>query len=121
MARIKLKFYDKEYTIEYANRIEVKEYFAQLEKVYSKDELSKIENVNDEEFYEKGMKMLVILLKAGLVEHHKNEMPSDKDLERWATSIPNIKEFYQYLTKMLQDVIQVIEQDTKNLKWEVEA
>lgn len=108
MARIKLSFYDKDYIIEFANRIEVKEYFAQL------STLEKSNDVND------GIKALVILLKAGLVEHHKNEMPSDEQLERWATSMPNAKKFYEKLMSMVQEVVSVIEQDTKNLKWEVE-
>ena len=107
--KIKLQFYDKTYTIEYANRIEVKEYFAQLGKVEKKDTI------------ENGIRALVLLLKAGLVEHHKEEMPSDKELERWATSIPNTKEFYETLMSMVQEVISVIDKDTKNLKWEVEA
>jgi len=108
MGRIKLKFYDKTYIIEYANRIEVKEYFAQLSKLSKKDDI------------ESSVKALVILLKAGLVEHHKNDMPSDKDLEIWATSIPNTQKFYEQLMSMVQDVVSLIEDDTKNLKWEVE-
>ena len=108
MGRIKLKFYDKTYIIEYANRIEVKEYFAQLSKLSKKDDI------------ESSIKALVILLKAGLVEHHKNDMPSDKDLEIWATSIPNTQKFYETLMSMVQDVVSLIEDDTKNLKWEVE-
>ena len=110
MARkiIKLSFYDKEYTIEYANRIEVKEYFAKL------SELSKAEHTLDN-----GIKAVVILLKAGLIEHHSKEMPSDEDVERWATSIPNVKEFYETLLSMVQEVVSLIENDTKNLKWEV--
>ena len=108
MGRIKLKFYDKEYIIEYANRIEVKEYFGELSKIKDKEEVKQ------------GIKALVLLLKAGLVEHHSNEMPSDKELERWATSMPNAKEFYEKLMSMVQDVVSLIENDTKNLKWEVE-
>ena len=109
MARkIKLQFYDKTYTIEYANRIEVKEYFSKLSEVKNDDNI------------ENGIKALVILLKAGLVEHHKSEMPSDKELERWATAIPNAELFYKTLMGMVQEVISVIDGDTKNLKWEVE-
>lgn len=106
MARIKLSFYDKTYIIEYANRIEVKEYFAQLTKLKGEDDV------------EKGIKALVILLKAGLVEHHSKDMPSDKDLERWATSMPNTEKFFEKLMSMVQEVVNAIEQDTKNLKWE---
>ena len=108
MGRIKLKFYDKEYIIEYANRIEVKEYFGELSKLKEKEDVKQ------------GIKALVLLLKAGLVEHHLNEMPSDEELERWATSMPNAKEFYEKLMSMVQDVVSLIENDTKNLKWEVE-
>lgn len=107
MARIKLSFYDKDYIIEYANRIEVKEYFSQLSKIEQKEDVAN------------GVKALVILIKAGLVEHHSNDMPSDKDIERWATSMPNPKEFYEMLMSMIQDVVSLIEKDTKNLKWEV--
>lgn len=105
--RIKLSFYDKEYIIEYANRFEVKEYFGKLKVVEKNNEVKN------------GIQALCILLKAGLVEHHLNDMPSDNDLERWATSIPNAKEFYDYLMSMVQEVVSVIENDTKNLKWEV--
>ena len=110
MARkIKLQFYDKTYTIEYANRIEVKEYFAQLSEI------------KDDKTIESSMKALVILLKAGLIEHHEKEMPSDKDIERWATSMPNAQKFYETLMSMVQEVVSAIDSDKKNLKWEVEA
>ena len=110
MARkIKLQFYDKTYTIEYANRIEVKEYFAQLSEI------------KDDKTIESSMKALIILLKAGLIEHHEKEMPSDKDIERWATSMPNAQKFYKTLMSMVQEVVSAIDSDTKNLKWEVEA
>lgn len=106
--RIKLKFYDKEYIIEYANRSEVKEYFAELGKV------------KDDNSIENGIKALTILLKAGLVEHHKEEMPTDEELGRWATSIPNTKKFFETLMSMVQEVVNAIDNDTKNLNWEVE-
>lgn len=107
MGRIKLKFYDKTYIIEYANRLEVKSYFA---------ELSKIKDTKD---FENGIKALVLLVKAGLVEHHKNDMPSDSELENWVVSIPNAQQFYDKLMSMVQEVVSVIENDTKNLNWEV--
>jgi len=107
MGRIKLKFYDKTYIIEFANRIEVKEYFAELSKIKEEDD-------------EYNIKKIVLLLKAGLVEHHSNEMPSDNDLERWITSMPNAEDFYKKLASMVQDVVGLIEKDTKNLSWEVE-
>lgn len=110
MARIKLKFHDKTYIIEYANRIEVKQYFAELTQL--KDD--------DEKDIASGVKKLVLLIKAGLVEHHKNEMPSDDEIERWATSMPNAKAFYEKLMSMVQEVVSLIDDDTKNLSWEVE-
>lgn len=110
MGRIKLKFYDKTYIIEFANRAVVKNYFA---------ELSKIENEDDD--FEKGIKALVLLLKAGLVKHHKEDMPSDEELERWATSIPNAKEFYEKLMSMVQEVVSLVDKDRKNTSWEVES
>lgn len=110
MARkIKLSFYDKTYTLEYANRIEVKNYFAEMSKI------------KDDGTLESSIKGLVLLLKAGLIAHHEKDMPSDNDIERWATSIPNPKEFYETLMEMVREVVNVIEQDTKNLKWEVEV
>lgn len=109
MARIKLQFYDKTYTIEYANRSEVKEYFAQLQPLIGQEENAK-----------NSIKALTILIKAGLVEHHENDMPSDADIDRWITSIPNPDEFYKKLMSMVQLVINSIDSDSKNLKWEVE-
>lgn len=105
--QIKLSFYDKTYIVEYANRIEVKNYFAQL---------SEFKDKND---FDSGVKALVLLLKAGLIAHHKDEMPSDKDLENWITIMPNADKFYETLMSMVQEVISVIDNDTKNLKWEV--
>ena len=107
MGRIELKFYDKTYIIEYANRFEVKAYFQELANLKEKDETKKV------------IKELVILLKAGLVEHHLNNMPSDNDILNWATSIPNAQKFYEKLMSMVQEVISLIENDTKNLNWEV--
>ena len=108
MGRIKLKFYDKEYIIEYANRIEVKQYFAELDKVKDKDDIKS------------NVQALVLLIKAGLVEHHLNDMPTDEQLEVWATSLPNAEKFYEKLMSMVQDVVALIENDTKNISWEVE-
>lgn len=105
--KIKLQFKDKTYIIEYANRLEVKKYFVQLNELNGKDD------------FESGVKALVLLVKAGLVAHHSNEMPSDEDLENWVISIPNANKFYEQLMSMVQDVISTIESDTKNLNWEV--
>ena len=60
-----------------------------------------------------------MLLKAGLIEHHANDMPSDEQLENWVTIMPNADKFYEKLMSMVQEVITVIEKDTKNLTWEV--
>lgn len=110
MARIKLKFHDKTYIIEYANRIEVKQYFGQLTKIKSKKK----------DDIESGVKQLVLLIKAGLVEHHKDDMPSNEEIERWATSMPDAKKFFDKLMSMVQEVVSLIDDDTKNLSWEVE-
>ena len=113
MARIKLKFYDKTYIIEYANRLEVKEYFAELKNL---KKLAKGKDID----VESGISALKILVKAGLVEHHKDEMPSDQEIERWLTVLPNQKAFYEKLMSMIQEVVNAIESDTKNVSWEVE-
>lgn len=105
--QIKLKFHDKTYIIEYANRFEVKQYFAELSKLSNKKDLAS------------GVKALSLLIKAGLVEHHEKDMPSDKQIEVWATSIPNSEKFYEKLMSMVQAVVQEIDDDTKNLNWEV--
>lgn len=121
MARIKLKFYDKEYIIEYKNRSQVKEYFADLEAIVKEaDALAKDKNVDDKQKANVSLKGLVILIKAGLVEHHADDMPSDEDIDKWTTSIPNTKAFYEKLMSMIQEVIDAIDNDTKNLNWEVE-
>lgn len=104
--QIKLKFYDKEYIIEYANRTEVKRYFAEAEALKGKED------------FESGVKATLLLIKAGLVEHHFDEMPSDKDIENWITIMPNADKFYERLMSMVQEVITVIENDAKNLNWE---
>ena len=119
MARIKLKFYDKEYIIEYKNREEVKAYFAHLKELYPT--LEKIDVKKEPEKYvDISTKALVLLIKAGLVEHHENEMPSDDVIANWSTTIPNANEFYKMLMSMVQDVVNSVEQDAKNLSWEVE-
>lgn len=119
MARIKLKFYDKEYIIEYKNRDEVKAYFVDLQELY--DKLEKIDpDKNVKDYVLVSSKALEILIKAGLVEHHKDNMPSDEDIKRWITTIPNATAFYEKLMSMIQEVVSSVEEDAKNLSWEVE-
>ena len=122
MARtIKLKFYDKTYTIEYANRSEVKEYFTELKKYLdSLKKIEKKEEVEQSEALETGMGTLRVLIKAGLVEHHKDEMPSDQDVDRWISSMPNTDKFFSTLMSMIQDVTNEMGEDRKNTSWEVE-
>ena len=122
MARkIKLDFYNKQFVIEYANRSEVKEYFANL-KQYKKniDKIINDKNISEKETIETGYGALRILIKAGLVEHHANEMPSDSDIDRWISSMPNAKQFFEKLISMIQEVMSEIGEDRKNIKWEVE-
>lgn len=121
MARkIKLNFRDKTYIIEYSNRSEVLGYFSELNKLSSKvlkdNKEVDIENLD----VEGSLDALKLLLKAGLVEHHKDDMPSDKDLENWVLIIPNATKFYETLMSMVQDVLNTINDDTKNMSWEVE-
>ena len=106
MGRIKVNYHGKEYIIEYANRIEVKNYFV---------ELSKLDKTDD---FENSIKSLVLLIKAGLVKNHSHEMPSDDDIANWVVSMPKAQEFYKKLMSMVQEVVNVIENDTKNLAWE---
>jgi len=118
--RIKLNFRDKTYIIEYSNRSEVLGYFSELNKLSSKvvEDNGKVDVENLD--VEGSLDALKLLLKAGLVEHHKDDMPSDKDLENWVLIIPNATKFYETLMSMVQDVISTIEDDTKNMSWEVE-
>lgn len=129
--RIKLHFNDnKEYIIEYTNRAEVLDYFKQLSLVggkmlkeekkatKGKDKKDK-KDINDFNIVD-GMTTLVLLIKAGLVEHHKDEMPSDKVITSWVFAMPKTNEFYETLMSMVQEVINSIKGETKNMTWEVE-
>jgi len=117
MARIKLKFYDKEYIIEYKNRDEVKNYFVDLDKLLK--QIDKLEETSNE-YVDTSLKAIGLLIKAGLVEHHKDDMPSDSDIEKWVMAIPNPTEFFNKLMSLVQGVVSSVEQDAKNLTWEVE-
>ena len=104
MARtIKLKFYDKTYIIEYANRNEVREYFAKLKDFMPQlTDISKGKQTENSEVLKTGMSTLRILIKAGLLEHHQDDMPSDKDVDRWVSSMPNTEKFFSTLMSMIQ-------------------
>lgn len=125
--RIELTFNDKKkYIIEYTNRAEVLDYFKQLSlvggKLLKEEEKAtkgkKKKDINEFNVVD-GMTTLVLLIKAGLVEHHKDEMPSDKVITSWVFAMPKANEFYETLMSMVQEVINSIKGETKNMKWEV--
>lgn len=123
--RIELSFNDKKkYIIEYTNRAEVLDYFKQLSLVggkmlkEEKATKNKKKDINDFNIID-GMTTLVLLIKAGLVEHHKDEMPSDNVITSWVFAMPKANEFYETLMSMVQEVINSIDGETKNMKWEV--
>lgn len=98
MARkIELEFYDKKYTIEY-NRASVKEVLL----ANDKDQLGQV----------------VALIKAGLLIHHKDEMPTDDEIFGWVMAMgEEVKQFAEALQEMIQEVVSTFENDRKNLKW----
>ena len=99
MARIELSFNDKAYVIEY-NRASIREFLKNKE---GKDELEQV----------------VELVKAGLLLHHQNEMPSDDNVFGWLMAMgEDLKDFADALHGMVQDVLNTIKEDRKNLKWE---
>lgn len=99
MARIELSFNDKAYVIEY-NRASIREFLKNKE---GKDELEQV----------------VELVKAGLLLHHQNEMPSDDEVFGWLMAMgEDLKDFADALHEMVQDVLNTIKEDRKNLKWE---
>ena len=122
MARaIKLKFYDKTYIIEYANRNEVREYLLQLKQyLKSLKNILKKKDIKEEKDYSTIMDTVKILIKAGLIEHHKNDMPSDSDIDRWILSIPDTEKFFHTLMSMMTTVMEETGNDRKNTSWEVE-
>ena len=98
MARkIELEFYDKTYTIEY-NRASVKEII--------------LNNKQDT------IEQVVVLIKSGLVIHHKDNMPTDEEIFGWVVALgEDVKEFATALQEMVQEVLDTFESDRKNLKW----
>ena len=98
MARkIELEFYDKKYTIEY-NRASVKEII--------------LNNKQDT------IEQVVVLIKSGLVIHHKDNMPTDEEIFGWVVALgEDVKEFATALQEMVQEVLDTFESDRKNLKW----
>ena len=99
MARIELSFYDKNYVIEF-NRASVKGFLQVKDKG---DELDQV----------------VALIKSGLLMHHKDDMPSDDEVFGWVMAMgEDIKPFAETLQEMVRDVLNALESDRKNLKWE---
>lgn len=98
MARIELSFYDKDYIIEF-NRASVKEFLKH------KDDGDEIDQV-------------VALIKSGLILHHANEMPTDDEVFGWVMALgEDMKDFAEALKGMVQDVLNALQADRKNLKW----
>ena len=98
MARtIKVSFYDKDYTIEF-DRSSVR-YVLEHTK-------------------EDGMQQAIVLIKGGLLKHHKNELPSDDDIFGWIMAMgKEMTEFASALQEMVQEVLKAFEDDRKNFKW----
>lgn len=106
MARkIDLSFNDRKYTIEY-NRESVAKFMANME---GKDSESTID-------------LAVRLIECGLIKNHANEVPDRETIISWLFSLGGeLQDFVNALKDCVQDVMNIIEQDTKskNLKWEV--
>lgn len=99
MARIELSFQDKKYTIEY-NRASIKEFIAVRNKGSDFDKA-------------------VALIKCGLLKHHSQEMPDDDAVLGWVMAMgEDLKDFIEALQGLIQDALNVIKADRKNLKWE---
>lgn len=98
MARkIELKFYDNVYTIEY-NRASIKEVF--------------LHQSNDE------IEQVITLIKGGLMLHHKDNMPNDDEIFGWVMALgEDVKPFAEALQGMVQEVLDAIQSDKKNLEW----
>lgn len=103
MARIELSFYDNKYTIEY-NRASIREFLS-------------LKNVDNE------IDQVVALIKCGLQMHHEDDMPSDEMIVSWVLALgDDVKPFAEALTSLVQDVLEALKADRKNLKWgKVEA
>lgn len=127
MGRISINFNDKKYILEYSKRIEVKMCLAQLNEykdIFNESLEQDLKEMPREKIIERGVKIikvLTILIKAGLIEHHAHEMPSDEQIESWAINMPNIDMLLMKLRDMLQDIIKENGEEAKNLSWEVEA
>lgn len=99
MARINLSFNDKEYVIEY-NRASIREFLKVKENL---DELDQV----------------IALIKCGLIMHHKKDMPDEDEIFGWVMAMgDDIKDFAEALREMVQEALDVIKTDRKNLKWE---
>ena len=98
MARIELSFYDKDYVIEF-NRASVKGFL-------------KVRNSGDE------LDQVVALIKSGLLMHHEDDMPTDDLILGWVLAMgDDIKVFAEKLQSMVQEVLNSLKADRKNLKW----
>lgn len=98
MARIELTFNDKEWTIEY-NRASIRDFLS-------------IEPKGN-------IEQLIALIRGGLKMHHADEMPSDDDIFGWVVSMgDDAKRFGEALREMVQEVLDTLKSDRKNLKWE---
>ena len=96
--RIELEFYDKKYTIEF-NRTSVREV------IKTQDDDNTIQQV-------------INLVKSGLIMHHKDNMPSDDEVFGWLIGLGDgLGSFAEALRDMVQDVLEVLKNDGKNLKW----
>ena len=101
MARINLSFIDKEYVIEY-NRASIRESLKVKENL---DELNQV----------------IALIKCGLIMHHEDDvdMPDEDEIFGWVMAMgDDIKDFAEALREMVQEALDVIKTDRKNLKWE---
>ena len=97
MARIELSFYDKDYVIEF-NRASVKGFL-------------KVRNSGDE------LDQVVALIKSGLLMHHEDDMPTDDLILGWVLAMgDDIKVFAEKLQSMVQEVLNSLKADRKNLK-----
>lgn len=101
MARINLSFNDRNYTIEY-NRASIKEFL----KV--KDKLDDLDQV-------------IALIKCGLIMHHEDDvdMPDENEIFSWVMAMgDDVKNFAEALREMVEEALNAIKADRKNLKWE---
>ena len=106
MARIEVKFYDKDYIIEF-DRESVKDFF-KLKGALNKKEKDPMEQT----------KLLIALIKCGLIKHHADDIPSDDVVFGWVMAMgKDAPKFMEALRDMVNDVITTVETDRKNFQW----